>query len=174
MRHFLASCLLLVSVGSAFVPCCETSAKEFGSPVRSLAVESDPNGGVRAIATLLFAAPPERTVREMMRTDVVTVPDDMDQEAVSRVFAESDLMAVPVVDAEGHIKGAVNVDINGDDFAKKVAALDQSKPILIHCQSGARSSRALEEMGSKVKFPTIYHLKSGIKGWQAAEKPVTK
>ncbi len=32
----------------------------------------------------LFAAPPDKTVRDVMRTDVVTVPDDMDQEAVSR------------------------------------------------------------------------------------------
>jgi magnesium transporter len=58
----------------------------------------------------LFAAPPEKTVREVMHTDVVTVPDDMDQEAVSHVFSESDLMAVPVVDAEGRIKGIVTVD----------------------------------------------------------------
>jgi len=58
----------------------------------------------------LFAAPPEKTVRDVMHTDVVTVPDDMDQEAVSEVFAESDLMAVPVVDAEGRIKGIVTID----------------------------------------------------------------
>jgi magnesium transporter len=58
----------------------------------------------------LFAAPPERRVREVMRTDVVSVSEDMDQEAVSRVFAESDLPAVPVVDARGRMKGIVTVD----------------------------------------------------------------
>ncbi len=58
----------------------------------------------------LFAARPEQTVRDVMRTEVVTVPDDMDQEAVAAVIAERDLMAVPVVDAEGHIKGIVTVD----------------------------------------------------------------
>ena len=58
----------------------------------------------------LFAAPPERTVRDVMRTDVVTVRDDLDQEAVANVMAESNLMAVPVVDAEGRIKGIVTVD----------------------------------------------------------------
>ena len=58
----------------------------------------------------LFAAPPEKTVHEVMRTDLVTVPSDMDQEAVSQVFAESDLMAVPVVDAEGRIQGIVTID----------------------------------------------------------------
>jgi magnesium transporter len=58
----------------------------------------------------LFAAPPERRVREVMRTDVVSVGEDLDQEAVSRVFAESDLPAVPVVDAQGRMKGIVTVD----------------------------------------------------------------
>jgi magnesium transporter len=58
----------------------------------------------------LFAAPPEKRVREVMRTDVVSVTDDMDQEAVSRVFAESDLPAIPVVDGDGHMKGIVTVD----------------------------------------------------------------
>jgi magnesium transporter len=58
----------------------------------------------------LFAASPEKTVRDVMRLDVVTVPDDMDQEAVAAVIAEHDLMAVPVVDAEGRIKGIVTVD----------------------------------------------------------------
>jgi len=58
----------------------------------------------------LFAAPPDKTVRDVMRTDVVSVPDDMDQEAVSDLIAQHDLMAVPVVDAEGRIKGIVTID----------------------------------------------------------------
>jgi magnesium transporter len=58
----------------------------------------------------LFAAAPTKTVREIMHTDVVTVPVEMDQEAVSRVFAEHDLLAIPVVDAERRVKGIVTVD----------------------------------------------------------------
>jgi len=58
----------------------------------------------------LFSAPPERTVREVMRTNIVTVRDDLDQEAVANIMAGSNLMAVPVVDAEGRIKGIVTVD----------------------------------------------------------------
>jgi magnesium transporter len=41
---------------------------------------------------------------------VRSVRDDLDQEAVANVMAESKLMAVPVVDAEGRIKGIVTVD----------------------------------------------------------------
>ena len=58
----------------------------------------------------LFAAPPTRTVRELMSTDLITAREDMDQEELSRMFAESDLQAIPVVDAEGRMKGIVTVD----------------------------------------------------------------
>jgi magnesium transporter len=58
----------------------------------------------------LFAAAPDRRVRDVMQTDVVSVSDDMDQEAVSRVFADHDLSAIPVVDEDGRMKGIVTVD----------------------------------------------------------------
>jgi magnesium transporter len=58
----------------------------------------------------LFQSPPHKRVREVMQTDLVTVGEDQDQESVSRVFAEHDLGAIPVVDAEGRMKGIVTVD----------------------------------------------------------------
>jgi magnesium transporter len=58
----------------------------------------------------LFQAAPDKRVHEVMRTDLVTVPEHMDQEAVSRLFSESDLIALPVVDEEGRMKGIVTVD----------------------------------------------------------------
>lgn len=58
----------------------------------------------------LFAARGGQAVRDIMRTDVLTVPEDMDQESVSRLFARHDLTAIPVVDAESRMKGIVTVD----------------------------------------------------------------
>ncbi len=58
----------------------------------------------------LFSATPDKIVRDVMSTDVVTADEEMDQEAVSRLFAEHDLIALPVVDAEGRMKGIVTVD----------------------------------------------------------------
>jgi magnesium transporter len=58
----------------------------------------------------LFSAPPQKTVRDIMRTDVVTAPEEMDQEALSKLFAETDFLAIPVVDAARHVKGIVTVD----------------------------------------------------------------
>ena len=58
----------------------------------------------------LFAAQPDVPVRQVMRTNIISVRDDLDQEAVANVIAENGLMAVPVLDAEGRIKGIVTVD----------------------------------------------------------------
>ncbi|HEU0032347.1 MAG TPA: magnesium transporter [Kofleriaceae bacterium] len=58
----------------------------------------------------LFAADPKKIVADIMETDVVRVSDEMDQETVSRIFAEYDLNVVPVVDAQGRMKGIVTVD----------------------------------------------------------------
>lgn len=58
----------------------------------------------------LVLSPPGKRVRDIMTTAVVTVLDTMDQEEVSRVFAREDLYCLPVVDAEGHMKGIVTAD----------------------------------------------------------------
>ncbi|HYP89495.1 MAG TPA: magnesium transporter, partial [Polyangiaceae bacterium] len=58
----------------------------------------------------LFASSGERKVRDAMQTDVVTLQENVDQETVSRIFAETNLVAIPVVDAEGLMKGVVTVD----------------------------------------------------------------
>jgi magnesium transporter len=58
----------------------------------------------------LFGADPKVTVAEIMETDIVRVTDEMDQETLSRVFAEHDLNVIPVVDKDGKMKGIVTVD----------------------------------------------------------------
>ncbi len=58
----------------------------------------------------LFAAQPGTRVQDVMTTEVVSVLEDLDQESVSNVIAEHDLQALPVVDAQGRMKGIVTVD----------------------------------------------------------------
>ncbi len=58
----------------------------------------------------LFSNRGDKLVRDVMRTDFVTVPDEMDQEAVAKVMAEYDIVAVPVCDHEGRMMGIVTVD----------------------------------------------------------------
>jgi len=58
----------------------------------------------------LFEAPGSRKVRDLMQTEVVTVSEQMDQEDVGLLFARHSLLAIPVVDADRHMKGVVTVD----------------------------------------------------------------
>src|SRR6058998_2356088 len=58
----------------------------------------------------LITAKPDQKISEIMRTNLVTVPERMDQEELSRLFATHRFMAFPVVDAEGRMKGIVTVD----------------------------------------------------------------
>jgi magnesium transporter len=58
----------------------------------------------------LFSEKGDRLVRDVMRTEFVTVPEEMDQEAVAKVMADYDIVAVPVLDADGRMVGIVTVD----------------------------------------------------------------
>jgi magnesium transporter len=58
----------------------------------------------------LFQAPGDRRISEVMQRDVITVREDLDQEAVARVFAEQDLVAIPVVDGQDRLKGIITFD----------------------------------------------------------------
>ena len=58
----------------------------------------------------LFAAQPHQRVQDVMRTDVVTVSVEEDQEVVGRLFARHDLAAIPVIDEDRRMRGIVTVD----------------------------------------------------------------
>jgi magnesium transporter len=59
---------------------------------------------------LLFQAAEDAVVRDIMVTDVVTVPEHMDQELVARLFQKYNLVALPVVDEGGKMVGIITFD----------------------------------------------------------------
>jgi magnesium transporter len=65
--------------------------------------------GVCSFRTLFLANPAQR-ILDIMERELITVPAEMDQEQVGRVVREHDLVALPVVDAEGRMKGVVTID----------------------------------------------------------------
>jgi len=103
----------------------------------------------------LFAAQPQKRVREIMQTQLVTIREFQDQESVSRVFAQHDLMAIPVVDAENHIKGIVTLD-DIVDVVQEEATEDIQK---------LGGTEALDEPYLKIAFTRMVR-KRGV--WLAA------
>lgn len=74
--------------------------------------------------------------------------------------------------AEGHIDGALNINIQSDSFRQRAEKeLSKDSTILIYCRSGRRSMEAagiLSELGYKV-----VNLKGGIIEWKGDGLPVT-
>lgn len=58
----------------------------------------------------LFSSTAQTKVSEVMRRNVVATSEDADQEDLSRLFKEHNLLAIPVVDQEGRMKGIVTID----------------------------------------------------------------
>ncbi len=58
----------------------------------------------------LFSARGDVRMQDLMHTDLVIISEDMDQEEVSHLLARHDLLAIPVVDHEGRMKGIVTFD----------------------------------------------------------------
>jgi magnesium transporter len=58
----------------------------------------------------LLQAPGQKRVDEVMRTDVIAVTEDTDQEHLTKLFAEHKLMAIPVLDAQARMKGVITAD----------------------------------------------------------------
>jgi magnesium transporter len=66
-------------------------------------------------ARRLVAAPPEQGVRDIMEHNVVAIPDWATVLIASEYFATRRLLAFPIVDGAGHLKGVVDVDLFTDE-----------------------------------------------------------
>jgi len=58
----------------------------------------------------LVAAPPSRSIGELMIQDPVSVNAEADQEEVAVLVRRYDLLAIPVTDVDGHMLGVITVD----------------------------------------------------------------
>ncbi|MEZ5192668.1 MAG: rhodanese-like domain-containing protein [Nocardioides sp.] len=76
-------------------------------------------------------------------------------------------MRTPAEFAQGHLEGAVNIDIEGPDFQSQVAQLDPTAPYAVYCRSGNRSGAAVSFMTAN-GFSEVYHLTGGIGAWEQA------
>lgn len=69
----------------------------------------------------LFNCPREQAVRTVMRQDYLSVSEEDDQEVVAKMFVDSNLFAIPVVDEAGRMKGIITVDDIVDVVAEEAS-----------------------------------------------------
>jgi thioredoxin len=71
----------------------------------------------------------------------------------------------------GHIENSLLADwTNRQEFNRRIAFIDKTKPVYIYCLSGGRSAAAAKKMRSE-GFE-VYELKGGTNTWRAAGKPL--
>jgi len=70
---------------------------------------------------------------------------------------------------QGHLKGALNYNINAAEFESQISKLDKNKPVLVYCLSGGRSGSAADLMTGR-GFTEVYNMQGGIMKWSAANK----
>ena len=82
-------------------------------------------------------------------------------------IAKSDVQLVDVRTAkeylEGHIPGAMNIDVNALDFEEKIKVLDKKENVAIYCRSGRRSKMAANKL-TAAGYKVI-ELNTGFLSW---------
>lgn len=66
----------------------------------------------------------------------------------------------------GHIKGAINIDVNQNDVYTKIDKLDKNAKYIVYCRTQNRSQVVGNYMISK-GFKEVYKMQDGIVGWLA-------
>lgn len=83
-----------------------------GIQIVNYAYALDPDSRLMGVVSSreLFVSPSDKLVREIMHADLISVAEDTEQEVVAKLLAEHDLLSIPVLDAEGRMKGIVTLD----------------------------------------------------------------
>src|SRR5680860_350665 len=73
----------------------------------------------------------------------------------------------PAEFADGHLPGAVNINVEDQAFPDAIAALDAGSDYAVYCRSGNRSRAAMEYM-TQVGVTQTVGLEGGITAWKGA------
>ncbi|MEY4882487.1 MAG: hypothetical protein RIS34_341 [Pseudomonadota bacterium] len=75
--------------------------------------------------------------------------------------------------AAGHVGGAKNIPLNQLETKLTSTVKNKSLPLILVCQTGARSGRAVDIV-KKLGYEQAQSLGGGLKAWRMANLPVEK
>ncbi len=74
----------------------------------------------------------------------IAAPDDVAAQIADGAMVID--VRTPAEFATGHVADAVNIDLSSQDFESRLDALDKNAAYVVYCQSGNRSTQAVEQM----------------------------
>lgn len=99
------------------------------------------------------------------------------REAAQLLKTDKSLVVLDVRTAEefkdGHLKGAINIDIRQPDAMAKIDKLDRNAKYVVHCRTNHRSKMAVDHMVQS-GFKSVIQITDGYNGWIQNELPVVK
>lgn len=101
---------------------------------------------------------------------LVIEPQGFKNEVVGHLLID---VRTPEEYAEGHIKGAINIDFLNENFVDKISEIQNKGTVFIYCRSGGRSGKSTPKF-LEAGFTQVVDLKGGIKNWKAQELKVVK
>ncbi len=95
---------------------------------------------------------------------------NMDAKDFSSITQQSNVVILDVRTpgefSQGHIEGAMNIDVEASTFDAEIAKLDKTKTYAVYCHSGRRSGIATQTM-AKMGFKHLYNLQNGLSDWMS-------
>lgn len=86
-------------------------------------------------------------------------------------------VVVDVCEAEefavGHVGGAKNIPLNSLEEKLAAAVKNKTLPLILVCQTGARSARAVA-IAKKLGYEQAQSMAGGLKSWRTANLPLEK
>lgn len=93
-------------------------------------------------------------------------------EEFAKTISDSNVQLVdvrtPEEFAEGHIPGAMNIDVRNANFDERISELDSGRPVAVYCRSGSRSKTAAQKLVAK-GFK-VYELNKGFINWDGPKE----
>ena len=102
---------------------------------------------------------------------------NIDSDRFEQMIGNENIQCVDVRKAsefnDGHIKGALNINVLDDNFALMAESLlTPDFPVAVYCRSGKRSRKAAKILTQK-GF-RVYNLDKGIENWKELGKEIEK
>ena len=101
---------------------------------------------MRKMLYVLFAA----TILVSCGTNINKGYDSVDADSFAKFIGNEQVQLIdsrtPEEFNSGHIPGAININIDDENFRAKVNELDKSRPIAVYCRGGRRSKEAADIM----------------------------
>ncbi len=126
--------------------------------------------GDNALLTLAIVATALAAIFNELRLKALSIGSISPQEAVRLINSGAAVVDLRDADTfkQGHLIDSQNLDPKGLANSK---ALKSKKGVLLVCENGAKSARALAEL-KKAGVENVFSIKGGIAAWQEENLPV--